>query len=367
MNGFQFGTSFRCLLLVILLGSVACTRSGQTQNQTQDSRTPASENTRDDDCPSNDFPLETIPGVDPNDPRTYSKDQGHTNWCMLYSGTDLLCSTMKTHNSWPSGPLYDQGCSTLELGLQSADTASKSLKQLSLQGYAFPDMLEVARTKGVCPESVFPSKYISDSNATLKDIKESLKRRVSDNVSVEGRVDLPGYCKECGVTPIDPSKFQKISDVIDNVHNSDSEVSALRRVADILCEGKRIKISRNIKFHTKGNTPYPPDTLNRKLRENKPVLVSVPASDLFTNRDGGHSMLVLQGDLAGHKCFYSMKNSWGQSCKPTSKPTNPPPIFCDKQTNLYLIESREWGVDRIGMIFEVTKESVDCARESTCI
>ena len=327
------------------------------------------------ECPTDNFDETSIPGYDPANPMSFARNQDTVGNCPEFSGADFICYKLKKLGLWPDTPEYNKGCSALDLQVQSFQEPTRTGPNTISNFIGTKDgdlahtstigrLVYYAKTKGVCPESLFPSEFMPDPKNGLRRVYEAAERHIlSASASTEAGVPIEGLCPECmQIGPaLTTTQWRQIKDAIGNATPS-NDFEVIKKINQISCPPeKRIKLPANFDL-MKTDKSQDLDGIRSNLNKGRIGQIDINTTPLFRlmfpgkefppvsmhaallTEAGPVKMMVKISDGSQttiKKCFYAIKSSWGGECiEPKYDTWNEIPFHCDRKNGKILLSER---------------------------
>jgi hypothetical protein len=307
------------------------------------------------ECPITDFQnVKTIPGVT-EDPRSISRDQDSVGWCRNFAFADVVCTELQQKMNKPIPK-----CSASDLSIGPArsyqDINKNSENPLSnLLGKdqdSFESKIRAIRAQGVCSENDFPSEYFNNNSSLYGDAVKKFATAITQNNMTEAKVGLDGFCKECTKDIQDEAQLKKLKEDLERAAISSDrriDIAMLKEVNKFACKnryGQGVPLEVKEKTGRKGF-----GEVNQVIATGKPVMVEYDiwnflSDDVREKRirktlgpiDSMHTSVIVQGRKIGNKCFFIIKNAFGNDCSAYKKGL--PYLMCSEPSGLIAVESK---------------------------
>lgn len=243
------------------------------------------------------------------------RNQDGIGWCYAYEAADLLTVRLGvpvsavdlsiTYNFEDISAAFDRLFGPEEVG----------------HGGDEIDAMEHARKRGVCTEEHMPSEgnpVAEQSRNVLNTMKRilRLKDRVRSGISYEQFVqesDCAAVLKDY-MPGLDARSLYKIL----KASAAEAVDTALYRLAQRACEGKRLRIPAQARFKTMGKTLGKKrlfKEMDAQLSNGVPVGLSINSAAFnWDGHSGEHGVVVLAREFRNGSCKYLIRNSWGPGC-----------------------------------------------------
>jgi hypothetical protein len=306
-----------------------------------------------------------FPGFDPNNEKSFSRDQDAIGMCTSNAVSDYLCARLKADKVFDKMPtairnqFLKSGCSALDIHIQAFDKMCKGKVPYTLQtafnsnntggmpaclNSSVESILNVAAERGLCPESSIPSEFANFKSRGgedgLKNLLLSLSERIrSRKAGTEAAGTEAGMCAECALTKnLATDQVDAIKKALSK-NDPSEDFSKLMEITSIACPEDVRKLTRDavreIAKNVKNGSPRDNSPIAQILQNQQLAIITLPASRLnpfiSSAEDGGHSVVVYTSQAVKvkkvfhgrewieEKCYFGIKNSWGMQCKETKK------------------------------------------------
>lgn len=271
-------------------------------------------------------------------------EQGDIGWCFGYAASDVLTQALGK----PVSPVY---VSTNYInGLTAAGKFARSIMhggpvpEAGFIASAINDMKDLGQactTEGVPYNGIFKvNSYVSRTGSFLGNL-QSLR---------ENRCDKP--CQQVVDAGIKYYTSRlKVEDVKNYlINNKDVELEkAFFALIDSSCGDNKVSVPRNIEVETAVQSTLQPGmngydqtksilySIDRALEKNKVVGLEYNAAHITAaggTMGGFHASTILARKTIQNKCYYLVRNSWGDKCNYRTG------IICEKEQGGYWVDAK---------------------------
>ena len=301
------------------------------------------------DCPVQMGMDETeFPGFDPKNPSSFSRSQGAAPICDPMAISDFYCFHANKQKSFSSQGLPNSACSAMDTMLQYIKVKELSyspIKDMFQDGSgpvmdkAYQDLADYFTKNGLCLEKDFTSEFPVGTPEGIINNYLSFSNAV-DKAASEGHTLSP-LCEEClTIAPNIRRDAGKKEPAIKNL--SGNSYLALRQLNEIACSKRNRIPFKKIKIKVARDS----GEIRDQIRIRNPVIAEIAADILMSKNlyklvksvdpeinKKTHRVIVVGSHVAYGRCYYVVKNSWGQRCEEDPLvPGKAPRLICNKKT-----------------------------------